>query len=209
VSCLATFFVFYGLRPNFASKVVLPLPNKTIMIDLTEKIQEALNRQIGYEAYASSFYLALAYWCDDQALEGCKKFFLRQSDEERMHMLKIYEYMSESGVQPVTPEIARPPFSYDSIKDAFQKVFEQERKVTMAIHELLKLAISEGDYNTQHFLQWYVDEQREEEAVIRMILDRIKVIGEGGQSLYYIDKEVDKINMQVIAAEAAESKDQA
>ncbi|MBP6569446.1 MAG: ferritin, partial [Saprospiraceae bacterium] len=62
----------------------------------------------------------------------------------------------------------------------------------------------ENDYNTQHFLQWYVDEQREEEAVIRTIMDRIKVIGEGGQSLYYIDKEVEKINLQVVAAEAME-----
>ncbi len=174
------------------------------MIDLSPKIQEALNKQIGNEGYASSFYLALAYWCDDKALEGCKKFFLRQSDEERMHMLKIYEYMSESGVHPVTSAIPQPPVVYSSIQEAFKKVFEQERFVTQSIHNLLTLAQEENDYNTQQFLQWYVDEQREEEAVIRTILDRIKIIGEGGQSLYYIDKEVDKINMEVVATESAE-----
>jgi ferritin len=80
------------------------------MIDLSPKIQEALNNQIGYEGYASNFYLALAYWCDDQALQGCKNFFMRQSEEERMHMLKIYEYMSESGVHPKTSAIPEPPF---------------------------------------------------------------------------------------------------
>lgn len=163
--------------------------------------------QIEYEAYASAFYLALAYWCDAQALQGCKRFFLRQSDEERMHMLKLYEYMSESGEMPCTPAVAQPPLSYSGIRDAFQKVFDQERSVTVAIHNLLKLAIEEGDFNTQHFLQWYVDEQREEEAVIRSVLDRIKIIGEGGQSLYYIDKEVEKINMQVLAAESTETKE--
>jgi ferritin len=76
--------------------------------------------------------------------------------------------------------------------------------VTASIHNLLKLSYEENDFNTQNFLQWYVDEQREEEAVIRTILDRIKVIGQGGQSLYYIDKEVEKINLAVVAAEAAE-----
>jgi ferritin len=176
------------------------------MIDLSDKMQEAINNQIAYEGYASNFYLALAYWCDDQALEGCKKFFMRQSDEERMHMLKLYEYLSESGFLPVTPGIAQPPVKYNSVKEAFQKVFEQERKVTTSIHNMLKLATEEYDYNTQHFLQWYVDEQREEEAVIRTILDRIKIIGEGGQSLYYIDKEVDKINTQIMMAESAGSE---
>ena len=76
--------------------------------------------------------------------------------------------------------------------------------MTASIHNLLKLSYEENDFNTQNFLQWYVDEQREEEAVIRTILDRIKVIGQGGQSLYYIDKEVEKINLAVVAAEAAE-----
>ena len=174
-------------------------------IDLSTKITDALNKQIQFEGYASSFYLALAYWCDEHALEGCKKFFLRQSDEERMHMLKIYEYMSDCGIPPITPAINQPPTSFIGIREVFANVFEQERSVTLAIHQLLKLSIEEGDYNTQNFLKWYVDEQREEEAVIRTILDRIKVIGDGGQSLYYIDKEVDKINMDVLASEAQES----
>lgn len=174
------------------------------MVDISPRIQEAINKQISYEAYASNFYLALAYWCDDQALEGCKKFFMRQSEEERMHMLKLYDYLSESGVHPETPSIMQPPLSYESIQEAFQKVFEQERSVTVAIHNLLRLASEEKDYATQQFLQWYVDEQREEEAVIRTILDRIRIIGQGGQSLYFIDKEVDTINNQVITAEAAE-----
>ncbi|MBK9257009.1 MAG: ferritin [Saprospiraceae bacterium] len=174
------------------------------MTDLSPKIINALNNQISYEAYASSFYLALAYWCDEQALVGCKNFFLRQSDEERMHMLKIYEYMSESGVKPISPAVEQPPLEYNSIEEAFKKVFEQERKVTAAIHNIVQISNEEHDFSTLNFMQWYVEEQREEEAAIRTILDRIKVIGPGGQSLYYIDKEVDKINNQMQAADTGE-----
>ena len=170
-------------------------------IDLSAKMQDALNKQIAYEGYASNFYLALAYWCDFHALEGCKKFFMRQSEEERIHMLKIYDYLSDCDIHPVTPAYEQPSSQYTNIQEVFQKVFDQERSVTASIHSILKLANEENDFNTQQFLQWYVDEQREEEAVIRTIIDRIKIIGEGGQSLYYIDKEVEKINNNIIATD--------
>ena len=172
------------------------------MADLSKSVIQLLNDQIGYESYASNFYLALAYWCDTQGLKGCKSFFLRQSDEERMHMLKIYEYMSEMGVHPVTPALEQPPLEYSKIKEVFERVFEQERKVTMAIHEVVRVSTLENDFNTLNFMQWYISEQREEEAVIRDIMDKIKIIGEGSQSLYYIDMEVQKLNSAIQAGEA-------
>lgn len=165
-------------------------------------MHDALNMQINYEAFASNFYLALAYWCDSKALTGCKQFFLRQSEEERDHMLKIFEYMSDAGLFPNTPEIAQPPLQYSNIREVFDKVFEQERKVTASIHDLVKIADEDKDYTTAKFLEWYVEEQREEETVIRNIIDRIELIGEGSMSLYYIDKEIEKINRDVLAAES-------
>ncbi len=167
-------------------------------------MSQALNNQIAYEAFASNFYLALTYWCDSKALTGCKQFFARQSNEERDHMLKIFEYMSEMGLYPETPAIAQPPLEYSDIRQVFDKVFEQERKVTESIHNLIRLADSEKDYTTMKFLEWYVEEQREEESVIRNIIDRIELIGSGTMSLYYIDKEVEKINQDVLSAETAE-----
>ena len=80
------------------------------------------------------------------------------------------------------------------------------QKVTAAINELVKLSNEENDHSTNVFLQWYVTEQREEEALMRSILDRIKLIGTGGQSLYFIDLELDKINAATAAAEAAEGE---
>ena len=173
------------------------------MSTLPRDIVDALNHQIKMEAYASQFYLALAYWCDDKALKGCKAFFERQSEEEREHKLKIYEYLSDQGEQPVTPGIEKPPMDFSSVKHVFQMVLEQEQKVTKSIHDIVKLCYRDSDFNTLSFLQWFVDEQREEEGLINDILSRIDIIGEGGQSLYYIDKEIDTINANELAKEAA------
>jgi len=170
---------------------------------LKKVVLDALNKQIEYEGYASSFYLALAYWCDDQALDGCKNFFMRQSEEERMHMLKIYDFISENNAFPLTPAIEQPPLEYNSIQEVFDLVLEQEQKVTAAIYNIVDICYKESDYSTLKFMDWYVEEQREEETTISTIIDRIKVIGTGGQSLYYIDKEVDKFNQMALQEEAA------
>ncbi len=173
------------------------------MGNLKKSIEKALNNQINEEAYASHFYLAMAYWCDSQALNGCKRFFERQSEEERQHMLKFYEYVSESNGTPITPTLAKPPQDFKSINSLFEHVLKQEQKVTASINKIMALAYKESDFATVQFLHWFVEEQREEEALIQSILDRINIIGGGGQSLYYIDKEIDKINMAELAKDTA------
>ena len=169
-------------------------------MSLSKTIEAALNRQIEMEGNSSNFYLGIAYWCDHHALAGCKEFFLRQFDEERMHMMKIYEYLSDAGNYPVTCGLDKPRVDFSSIKQVFEAVLEQERKVTRSIHEIVKLCYEESDFSTLHFLQWYVEEQREEEVLIQSILDRIEVIGEGSQSLYFVDQEVNAINERELKA---------
>lgn len=171
---------------------------------ISKNMEKALNAQIVLEGYASQLYLAMASWCDTQGLEGCTKFMHRQSEEERMHMLKIFYYLSEVDAFAKTPGIDQPPHEFESVRALFEQVYQHEQKVTAAIHQLLKIGYEENDHTTLNFLQWYVEEQREEEALMRTILDRIKIIGDGPQSLYYIDKEVEKVNAQAEAAEAAE-----
>ena len=85
-------------------------------------------------------------------------------------------------------------------------VYAHEQKVTKSIHNLVDLSNKEVDYTTLNFLQWYITEQREEEALMRSILDKIKLIGTGPMSLYYIDKEIQKLNNVEMAAEAAENE---
>ncbi len=168
-------------------------------------MENALNTQISLEGYASFLYLSMASWCDKEGLQGCAAFMHRQSDEERQHMLRIFHYISEVDGHALAPAIAQPPHSFESVHKLFEQVYAHEQKVTASINELLSLAYKDNDHTTLNFLQWYVTEQREEEALMRGILDRIKLIGDGPMSLYYIDKEIEKINKAELAAEAAES----
>ena len=172
---------------------------------ISKKMESALNEQIGLEGYASVLYLSMASWCEREGLEGCARFLYRQSDEERMHMLRIFRYINEVDGHAVSPSIAQPALEFDSVQALFKQVYEHEQKVTRAINTLVALSYEEKDHTTLSFLQWYVNEQREEEALMRGILDRIRLIGDGPRSLYYIDKEVDQINQQTTAGEGGET----
>ncbi len=170
---------------------------------ISEKMEKALNEQIELEGYASFLYLSMAAWCDTQGLEGCARFMHRQSREENEHMLKLFGYLSEVDGHALTPAIPQPPHSFESIQGLFDEVYAHEQQVTAAIHRLVALSLEENDHTTNNFLQWYVEEQREEEALMRSIIDKIKLIGEGPQSLYYIDKEVEKVNAEAEHLDAA------
>ena len=169
---------------------------------LSPKVLDALNAQIALEAHSSFTYLAMASWCDKEGLPGCAQFFYAQSDEERVHMLKLVHYINEMDEHALAPAVPQPEIDYESIQEVFKKVFTQERKVTDAINNILSLCRSEDDHATMNFLQWYVTEQREEEALVRDILDKIRLIGVGPQSLYFINKEVEALNQARLAAEA-------
>ncbi|MCB9295416.1 MAG: ferritin [Lewinellaceae bacterium] len=169
---------------------------------ISKKMVKALNEQIALEGYASYLYLSMASWCDKEGMEGCARFMHRQSEEERMHMLKIFHYLSEVDAHALTPAIKQPPLEFESVKSIFEEVYKHEQKVTASIGKLVKLSYEENDFTTLEFLQWYVEEQREEEALMRTILDKIKIIGDGPSSLYYIDQEIEKINVRAAAAEA-------
>ena len=163
---------------------------------LSEKMQSALNNQIALEGNASAIYLAMASWCATQGLGGCADFLYEQSNEERMHMLKILHYINDMDGEAVVPAQEKPQSEYDSIQELFKVVYAQEKKVTASIYNLLSISKEEDDHATTLFLQWYVAEQREEEEQVRTIMDKLKLIGTGPQSLFFIDQELEKINQQ-------------
>jgi ferritin len=173
---------------------------------ITSKMTKALNVQIQLEGQASFLYLSMASWCDKEGLEGCSKFMHRQSGEEREHMLRIFNYMSEVDAHALTPPIKAVPHEFESVKAMFEEVYQHEQKVTASINKLMDIAVKENDYTTHNFLQWYIMEQREEEDLMRTILDKIKLIGTGPMSLYYIDKEIEQINAAQLAAAEAEAE---
>jgi len=173
---------------------------------ISKKMEKALNDQISLEGYASYLYLSMASWCDEQGMNGCAAFMHRQSIEEREHLLRLFHYISEVNGRAITPGIKQPPHDWESIQIMFNEVYEHEQKVTKSINKLLDLCYKEEDHGTLNFLQWYVEEQREEEALMQTILDTLKLIGTGPQSLYFIDKEIAAVNAVEEAKEAAETE---
>lgn len=165
---------------------------------LSKKMNEALNEQVSKEGYASFLYLSMSTWCDHQGLQGCTSFFRRQSEEENFHMMKVIDYILEMDGRAIVPNIEKPPADHANIQKLFETTLKHEKEVTASINRLVDLSLEENDHSTHNFLQWYVEEQREEENLIRTILDKIKLIGDGSQSLYYIDKEVEEINNQTL-----------
>jgi ferritin len=168
---------------------------------LKQKMAEALNKQIYEEFYSSNLYLAMASWCEVQGLSGCSDFMFTHAVEERDHMMKFFRYINEKDGHAEVPALPQPPVEFDSIQKVFESAFEHEKFISSKINELVALSNELQDFTTLGFLQWFVDEQREEEAIFKEVLDKLKLIGDGPQSLYYIDMEVEKINASAHAAD--------
>lgn len=157
---------------------------------LSSEMTAGLNKQIGLEAFASSYYLSVASWCDLQGFEGAAEFFFAQSDEERQHMLKVLHFVNEAGGEARVPQIDQPPYEFHSLKQAFEDSLAHEVRVTKAIHALTDLCLSEKDFTTFSFLQWFINEQHEEENLFRTIIDKIHLAGDDERGLFFVDKEL-------------------
>jgi ferritin len=166
---------------------------------LSKGIEDNLNEQIAMESKASQQYLACASWCHKEGYEGAASFLYMHTDEERMHMMKLIRYVNDSGGHAIGPDIAGVRNSFESLKEMFEFILEQEIKVTKSINEIVDNCFKEKDYATFQFMQWFVTEQREEEQLCRRILELFELIGEEGQGLWLIDQELAKLK----AAEAA------
>ncbi len=164
---------------------------------LSKSIEEALNKQIKIEGESSQVYLAMASWAEVQGLSGVAEFMYDHSDEERMHMLKIVKFINERGGHAIVPAFEAPAIKFGSFKDMFQTLFEHEVFVSKSINDLVHISLEERDYATHNFLQWYVAEQIEEEALARTILDKINLIGDDKGGLYLFDNDVKQLVGQI------------
>lgn len=157
---------------------------------LSSKVSTALNKQIELEASSSQYYLAMASWAETQGLNGVATFLYTHADEERMHMLKLIKFVNERGGHGVVPALDQPPVKFKSVKAVFEEVLKHEIKVTNEINKLVETTLKEKDYTTHNFLQWYVSEQIEEEALARNVVDKLKLIGEDKGGLYFFDRDM-------------------
>ncbi|MBV7529861.1 MULTISPECIES: ferritin [Chitinophaga] len=164
---------------------------------LSQKMKDALNKQILMEAQSSQAYLAMGSWAEIQpGLKGVTKFFYRHSEEERMHMLKLIHFVNERGGFAVIPALEQPVMTFVSLKAAFEQLFKHEVKVSESINDLVEIALAEKDYATHNFLQWFVMEQMEEERLARDCNDKLELIGDDKSGLYLFDRDIMTIDQE-------------
>ncbi|RKR14523.1 ferritin [Maribacter vaceletii] len=162
---------------------------------LSKKIEKALNAQIKIEAESSQIYLAMACWAEVKGLEGVAGFMYDQSQEERDHMLKLVKFINERGGHAQISQLAAPNVTFTSFKEMFEKLLEHEIFVSSSINDLVHITLEERDYATHNFLQWYVSEQIEEEAMARTVLDKINLIGNDKGGLYLFDRDIEQLTV--------------
>ncbi|MEN9303431.1 MAG: hypothetical protein RL264_1860 [Bacteroidota bacterium] len=158
---------------------------------MNARVEAALNDQISKEASSSQYYLAMASWAENNGLNGTAKFMYTHSDEERFHMLKLVKFVNERGGKAIIPAISQPPFEFENIKNVFENLLEHEISVTESINNLVDICLQEKDYTTHNFVQWYVSEQLEEEALARTVLDKIRLIGNDSGGMYMFDRDLE------------------
>ena len=160
------------------------------MLDKT--IQDAMNEQIKNELYSAHQYLAMAAYCESVSLSGFASWMRMQAQEEREHAMKFYDHIQDRNGRVVLQAIDQPIIEFASPLEVFEKALEQEQTVTADINNLYALAVREGDYASQIFLQWFVTEQVEEEKNVGDIIETLKMSGEKNEALILFDRELGK-----------------
>ena len=159
---------------------------------LSKAMQDAINEQIKNELYSSYLYLAMSAYCEANNLPGFAHWLRVQSQEEIDHAMKFFGFVNERGGRVVLEAIDKPPVEFESPVEIFEETLNHERKVTAMINSLYELALEKKDYAAQVMLHWFIDEQVEEEANASYILDTLKAVGEKGQALVMLDRELAK-----------------
>jgi ferritin len=155
-----------------------------------DKMLQAINEQINAEAYSAYLYMSMMAQFDAQGLKGAANWLRIQSMEETLHAYKFYDFVIERGGRVALLLIAGPPTEWPSLLAAFEQICEHEAHVTSLINNLMDLALELRDHATTSFLQWYVDEQVEEEATAGEIAAKLRLVGDNPQGLFMIDQEL-------------------
>ncbi|HIP36422.1 MAG TPA: ferritin [Crocinitomix sp.] len=166
---------------------------------MNKKIENILNIQVDKEAFSSRLYLAMAVWAEINGLSGISEFLYTHSEEERMHMLKLVKFINERGGVAKISAIEKPKSEFNSVEELFSDLLNHEIMITNSINEIVHTCLKEKDFTTHNFMQWFVSEQMEEEALARTIMDKIKMIGEDKGGLYLFDRDINKIQSQNIS----------
>ncbi len=156
----------------------------------SQKIFDALNRQIKEELFSSYLYLAMSAYFEDTNMPGFANWMRVQAMEENAHAMKFYNYIVERGGRVVFESLDKPQAEWKNPLDAFEAALSHEKHISGCIDNLMELAGSEKDFATQNFLQWFVAEQVEEEASADGIVQQLKLIGDNRGGLFMLNREL-------------------
>lgn len=154
---------------------------------LNEKMEKALNEQINEELYSSYLYLAIAAWFESQNLSGCAAWMAAQAREENGHAMKFFKYINERRGRVILKAIKEPPKEWKSPLAAFEASLNHEQHITGRIDKLMNQAIAEKDHASVAMLQWFVNEQVEEEASVDGIVQKLKMADKAPGALLMLD----------------------
>lgn len=156
---------------------------------IKKRVQDAINEQINAEFHSAYLYLSMSAYLEDNGLNGFANWMRVQFEEEQAHAMKFFDYINERGGKVTLKPIAGVDIEFDGIIGVYERVLEHERLVTSLINDLMDLAIEERDHATKSFLEWFIDEQVEEESTVEEILSNLKLINGEGQGLLMMNKE--------------------
>ncbi len=160
------------------------------MSKINSTLQAAVNQQINKEMYSSYLYLAMSAYCETLNFPGTAHWLRAQSQEEWEHAMRLFQHLIDRDGKVKLETIPQPPSEFGTLKEIFQNVLEHEQSITKSIHELYELALKENDYPLQIELQWFINEQVEEEKSAAEILEQIKMIGDHKGSLIMLDRHL-------------------
>lgn len=164
---------------------------------MTQEMTKKLNEQLNLELYSANMYLQMSAWCNYNSFEGAASFFKKHSHEEMLHMQRLFNYLSDTGLLPLLGFIAAPQAEFESLEDVFKITCEHEKLITHQINDLAHAAMITHDYSTFNFLQWYVAEQHEEEKLFKSVLNKLIMVGNSGRGLFIIDEDLKKMSNSI------------
>lgn len=160
---------------------------------LTKEMAQKLNEQLNLEFYSSNLYLQMSAWCDDQNFSTFARFLRDHAKEELNHMQRLFDYVLDCGSLPIVGQVDAPETAFNSLNEVFSKAYAHEIKISTAINDLVDYALTNKDYATFQFLQWYVAEQHEEEKLFKTIKDKLELVGTNKRDLFFMDKDFTQV----------------
>lgn len=157
---------------------------------LSQKLLEALNAQITYEFFSSHLYLAAAAYSYSEGLDGFANFFIVQAEEEKFHAMKFFSYINEMDSEIIISGFENPKGKYENLVDLFDYTLEHEKFVTERLYNLMDISTEEREHATISFLKWFIDEQVEEMATFKTILNKLKRAANDPSVIYSLDAEL-------------------